>query len=536
MGRFTNYLLGGSSNPAVGDGYGAAARSPLSDSSKSSNLQLCTTFEHRPSSSKSARSPDVPPPSRTDYFGPLNPIDFAAKTPQDAFLDPTTNTTEESFFGSSQQKARSPTAGKPVRVANGVRAPRSSLAPNAAVTAPEDSPRPSMESFHTADQLIPLIEVSQTVEEIRWEDYEIPEDLGLLKNDTPREIREIIQESLDEQRAMRASRMQAQAMAKLTNYQKPARKTVVPVIAESSAMASARSTPGSEYTANRSASSLGVSQESDTSLESDAEDDGFLKSPPNSSRQPSAKASQENLSLAETLNPVPSADMTELEGKFQESKMRTRKGYKKFKILPGRKMKDEPTPSFLKVEPTVSECISCFDEISDKRAVGVPCGHKYCSACFEIFISTQIQCEATFPPKCCVSEIPHKTDIPKRTMRAHLSPKVLAQYEEKALEYAVPVANRYFCASPTCAKWINTRIAKRTNGSLECPTCKHKLCTICRGSEHTANEGCPQDYGLDRAIEQAERAGWRRCYNCRNMVERNTGCRHMTCRCRAEFW
>jgi hypothetical protein len=33
----------------------------------------------------------------------------------------------------------------------------------------------------------------------------------------------------------------------------------------------------------------------------------------------------------------------------------------------------------------------------------------------------------------------------------------------------------------------------------------------------------------------AETEGWKRCYSCHALVEHNKGCRHMTCRCRAEF-
>jgi hypothetical protein len=33
----------------------------------------------------------------------------------------------------------------------------------------------------------------------------------------------------------------------------------------------------------------------------------------------------------------------------------------------------------------------------------------------------------------------------------------------------------------------------------------------------------------------AEAEGWKRCYSCHALVEHNKGCRHMTCRCKAEF-
>jgi hypothetical protein len=128
------------------------------------------------------------------------------------------------------------------------------------------------------------VETPQRVEELPWQNYEMPEELGLVKDDTPREIRDIIQESLDENRALRASRMQAPAMAKLTPHTKAVTvdTTVSLVVVESSAMASMRSTSSSQTHPNSSTSSVGTSQGSKTSVESDAEVNGFVKPPPNS--------------------------------------------------------------------------------------------------------------------------------------------------------------------------------------------------------------------------------------------------------------
>ena len=36
-------------------------------------------------------------------------------------------------------------------------------------------------------------------------------------------------------------------------------------------------------------------------------------------------------------------------------------------------------------------------------------------------------------------------------------------------------------------------------------------------------------------LDVAEREGWRRCYKCRSLVEKTSGCRHMTCTCKAQF-
>ncbi len=494
MGKFKDYLLGGPTNSVVGDGRRLV---PTNTPSTSPNLQIFTTTDCHPSSSNSSTSDISMGSTRYDNFNPGHSRLSSGRTSPNPFPTSPDHTINDSLFGSSQLLNYHDMTGKPARVPNGVRAPRCSLAPPPPPSRKtEDSPRPSIESFYTASQA--SIEESEIPVETLWQDYEIPEELGLVKEDAPVEIRNIVQESLDEQRAIRISRLQAPASTKLA--------------------------------ANDSRTSLAIPQDYDDNPVLDAEDEGRLKPPPRLTG-PLPNISQRSVRAIETTGTNDSsATMSDLERKFQESKLRTRKGYKNFKILPGRKMNDEPTPPLLKVEPTVSECTSCYDDIPDKEAVALPCHHNYCQSCFSHLISTAIHSEDTFPPKCCLSE------VPKSTIHRYLPAKEWKLFSEKALEYAVPLANRYYCASPECAKWIDARNAKRTNGVLECPHCKAELCTVCRGPSHPSNEDCPQDFGLDRLMEEAECSGWRRCPECRRLVERNEGCLHISCRCRHQFW
>ena len=493
MGKFKDYLLGGSVTIMAGDGRGLV---PANTPSTSPNLQSTTTTYGRPASSNSSMSEISMGSTRYDNLGPEHSRASSGRTSPNPFPTSPDHGINESLFGGSQHLKHHNMTGKPARVPSGVRAPRCSLAPPPPSLKTEVSPRPSIESFHTASQV--SIEESGVPVETLWQDYEIPEELGTVKEDAPREIRNIVQESLDEHKAIRISRMQASALTKLTT--------------------------------DNSSTSLANTQDLDNPPELDDEDEGALNTLPRLTG-PCRNTSQGSVRAVGTAKTSDlSATMSDLERKFQESRKRTRKGYKIFKILPGQKMNDEPTPPLLKVEPTVSECTSCFDDIPENKAVALPCHHSYCQPCFSHLISTAIHSEDTFPPKCCLSE------VPKSTIHRHLSAKEWKSYSEKALEYAVPLANRYYCASPACAKWIDARNAKRIHGGLECPQCKAKLCTICRGPSHPSNEDCPQDFGLDRLMEEAEWSGWRRCSECRRLVERNDGCLHITCKCHHQFW
>ena len=524
------YLLGSSSTPvAAGEGLGLAVPARSMPSQRASTPPKAPTPSNLGTGdsadyfSRSRSKSNVSTRSNTSATS-QNPSSPPSPHPQDHDL---TTMLDVQLSGRSQRVSRKTEARKPSRAQNGVRAPRCSLANLAATTA---SSTPSMDSFQTAASMaeVPRMETEDVMGGASWPDYEIPQELEFVRGDTPKEIRNIIQESVDEYRAMRASRLQGQAIVVRTTIEssRTPRHKDQPEVPECSSAISARSTPDSEYITNRSTSSL---SDSVTSLESDVDvDDTAHRRTPQALSRSRANASQERLRTKANSTLCPS--MAALEKRLQESQDRTKQSHRLFKLLPGRKRKSETSLDPQVPGPISYECTSCFDDVPDEKAVDMPCHHKYCSPCFSQIVLTAIRNEATFPPKCCLQE------IPKRTMREHLPPKALTQFDEKALEYAVAIGNRYYCVSPKCAKWIDTRVARRMNGILECPHCAVKLCTTCRGPQHSFDEGCPQDYGLGPTLDQAERAGWRRCYRCRTLVELTSGCRHVTCKCRAKFW
>ena len=518
------YLLGGTATPTAGDGVSLGVPSRPMPPPKAATPNSVGTGTSADSFSRSRSGSNISAKSNTSATS-QNPSPLSSPYPQHRS---TAMVPDAQLPGNSQHASRKTNAHKPSRMQNGVRAPRCSLA---IAPAAIPSRMPSTDSFQTAastaEELL-RIGTPEVMGESSWEDYEIPQELEFVRGDTPREIRNIIQESLDEHRAMRASRLQSQAIVVRTTIEssRVPRKQDRPEIPECSSIISARSTPDSEYVTKRSLSSSSISHSSVTSLESEVEDIGFLRRPKVLSRS-QTNSSQESVRIKPSTSISPS--MALVEKKLQESQERTNKSHRLFKLLPSRKRKSEISLE-AQIPPPTHECTGCFDDVAENKAVDMPCHHKYCSPCFSQLVLTAIGNEATFPPKCCLQE------IPKKTMRDHLPPKALVQFDEKALEYAVAVGNRYYCVSPKCAKWIDTRVARRLNGILECPHCAVKLCTTCRGPQHPSNEDCPQDYGLGSTLDQAERAGWRRCYHCRAIVELTSGCRHITCKCRAEFW
>lgn len=339
------------------------------------------------------------------------------------------------------------------------------------------------------------------LDQTAWHEYEIPKELEILGSSTPAKIRLIIQGTLEERRAIRLSKLPAPVIN--TESKSPpveaARK-----VAGSSLKGSERHT-GS--TSSDQTQSFDLSLKSTTSL-------GSSTVGMDSYNPLDRKAAEVNSQPTNT--------------RLQKCREKPSGAHGLLKMLRNpRKILSAPG---MEPEPSTYECTSCFDKVPKSKAIGVLCQHRYRAICFSQLIATALQNENNFPPKCCLQE------IPRRVLQKHLRAKELAVFDNKALEFAVAIGSRYYCARPKCSKWIDTTKARSRNGALRCPHCRYSMCMICRGSVHPVDQDCPQDFGLNSTLEQAEKAGCQRCYKCRALVELDTGCRHITCKCRAEFW
>ncbi|KAI1124706.1 hypothetical protein F5Y10DRAFT_284858 [Nemania abortiva] len=176
-------------------------------------------------------------------------------------------------------------------------------------------------------------------------------------------------------------------------------------------------------------------------------------------------------------------------------------------------------------EPEV-ECVSCLDDFDSKDTIKAPC-HHYCKPCFKRLIASACQNEQQWPPKCCLN------NIPESTITGNIDEAQRRVYSERAVEWNVPMASRIYCSQPNCNLFIRLEQIDTTKFVARCE-CGHYTCTMCRNAEHEGAD-CPQDPDLLKTAELAEEEGWRRCIGCNAFVEHTTACRHMTCRCGAQF-
>ena len=163
-------------------------------------------------------------------------------------------------------------------------------------------------------------------------------------------------------------------------------------------------------------------------------------------------------------------------------------------------------------------CNICCNEFPANNFATLPCSDEYCHECLRNLCKTALQNEASFPPRCCNRE------IPLDTIRHHLSAEMYNDLQDKKLEYGT--SNRTYCHDPSCNAFI-PRDCNRPNNLGKCPKCGSMTCLKCKGEQHLFGS-CQRNEGDLKALRFAEEKGWKRCYRCGMVLERDMGCIHMS--------
>lgn len=172
------------------------------------------------------------------------------------------------------------------------------------------------------------------------------------------------------------------------------------------------------------------------------------------------------------------------------------------------------------------ECVICRD--STTQAFKAPCGCFYDRECLtQLFEKASVD-ESLFPPRCCNRQIPFAQ------VRTIFTPRVVQNFEKMTEEFKTP--NRLYCHNPICSSFLGPAVANRgQRTNKKCPRCSKTTCSFCKGPAHATFTACPTDRAVQGILQLGEEEGWQSCPSCHHMVELNTGCYHMTCRCKHEF-
>ncbi|KXS97151.1 hypothetical protein AC578_3072, partial [Pseudocercospora eumusae] len=182
------------------------------------------------------------------------------------------------------------------------------------------------------------------------------------------------------------------------------------------------------------------------------------------------------------------------------------------------------TPTVMAPRCDPCKCVVCYCPIENGGFMAV-CGHTFCDECLTEYFKKALADENLFPPKCCGAPISFAG------ASDHLPQDIVKTLVTKQAEYTD--SSRLYCHAPACSTYIPlTRRNPQWQAGF-CPACEKLTCLICKGATHEGD--CPEQEALKATERLASENGWRRCASCQRLIEKISGCNHITCVCKAEW-
>ncbi|KAL3161579.1 hypothetical protein ABBQ32_010441 [Trebouxia sp. C0010 RCD-2024] len=159
------------------------------------------------------------------------------------------------------------------------------------------------------------------------------------------------------------------------------------------------------------------------------------------------------------------------------------------------------------VDETKHTCDICMDDLpaAAMHSVGT-CMHQFCKGCLERHIQTHMR-SRPLPVVCPAVKCRSGIDADECSVLLH-NKEDIALLTQMEAEAKIPASAKFWCPKKECS---NLLIVKKST-HLE------------------ASKVDDSD-----ALSLAQKKGWRRCPTCRHVIERDTGCNHIKCRCGAEM-
>lgn len=187
----------------------------------------------------------------------------------------------------------------------------------------------------------------------------------------------------------------------------------------------------------------------------------------------------------------------------------------------------------------VELCGICFDDAEQEMHEGLHCLHRYCHSCITRYVNSRVaqkRHQIYCPHDSCGEALtPHECAY-------FLPAEIYDAWSALELEAQISESEKVYCPFSDCSALL----LKEENGDLlnaECPFCNRMFCLKCMVPWHADLE-CSEFQKLppaERTLEDlqllklAEDRKWKRCGNCKGMIELLYGCSHMTCRCGYQF-
>ncbi|KAI3466918.1 hypothetical protein Pfo_023581 [Paulownia fortunei] len=200
-------------------------------------------------------------------------------------------------------------------------------------------------------------------------------------------------------------------------------------------------------------------------------------------------------------------------------------------------------------EKITESCSICCEEKLSSMMLSFKCSHKFCSHCLKTYVEGKIQ-SAQVPIRC--PQLRCKNFISAFECRSFLPVISYESLERVLAEANILNSDKIYCPYPNCSVLLDPRECLSTkassssqseNSCVECPVCQRSICVDCGFPWHSLitceeYQNLPLE-GRDAcdltSHSLALHKRWRRCPQCRRMVELTHGCYHLTCWCGHEF-
>jgi len=184
----------------------------------------------------------------------------------------------------------------------------------------------------------------------------------------------------------------------------------------------------------------------------------------------------------------------------------------------------------------VSECLVCMDDYKNADSFALPCGHRYCSVCWQNYLEVKINDGAEcITAKCMAPKC--KCVVHEEAYKKIVSPKLFEAYSKFLLRSFVDDNPKVkWCPSPNCTNCVRCERQQRKE-AVQCG-CGFRFCFKCSDVEigdHMPADCEHVDMWRQKAADESENVTWmiantKKCPQCRSPIEKNGGCMHMTCR------
>ena len=172
------------------------------------------------------------------------------------------------------------------------------------------------------------------------------------------------------------------------------------------------------------------------------------------------------------------------------------------------------------------ECEVCYEEINkeDKELNTIPCGHLFCTHCWNNYLRTLITEAKVEKIKCMDHECQEILSEEFIVMHISENENLMEKYRKfKKRADILQDKNKKLCPKPDCDSFLQksqlSKYVRCENG--------HEFCYECLRPPH-GNKSC--DYNLEKEFLQWKKGKRvKNCPRCKIYTEKNEGCNHMTC-------